>query len=116
MNVSLSQAKKLARMLLKQNDSRSWRQIAQQDYCNRVNYATLNRIANSKGTWLPKDPEILTALGLLKPRSPFAVLPKWFDRTPEALAWFNGQREKVKGMGKETRDFVKASRTGKVMR
>lgn len=85
----------------------SWREIAHHAYGEKVNFATLNRIANSKGAWLPKDEKILTALGLLKPRSPFAVLPKWFDRTPEALAWFNGKKQIVKDMNTNTREALR---------
>jgi hypothetical protein len=70
MNVSLAKAKKLARSLLRENrkNGRSWRVIAREDYSDRVNYATLNRFANSKGTWIPKDEHILIALGLITPR------------------------------------------------
>ena len=37
-----------------------------------VKPGTLNRIANEKGNWLPKDVEILVALGLKKVREPKA--------------------------------------------
>lgn len=109
MKPASSKAKKLARSLLRENRSRSWRRIAAEDYQDKVNYATLNRIAISRGAWLPKDEKILTILGLKKQRSPFAILPKWFVRTDEALQFFNGQRAKVKQMGKDTRmEVVKA--------
>ena len=105
--ISLLRAKSIARRLLRENrHGRSWRQIAREDYCNRVNYATLNRFANGKGEWIPKDENILLALGLIKPRSPFAILPKWFDRSEDALAWFKGKREKVKEMHQDTREAM----------
>jgi len=59
----------LAERLLSENRSgRSWRAIAREDYRNRVNFATLNRIANSGGAWLPKERKILRALGLVERR------------------------------------------------
>ena len=97
-------AKKLARSLLRANRrGYSWRQIAA-DYPG-VHFATLNRIANSGGEWLPKDDETLIALGLkkLKPTGP--RLPSWLQ--PEALPWYIGQREKVKGMHKEMKEEIK---------
>jgi len=35
-----------------------------------IKAGTVNRIAKSKGAWIPKDCEILIALGLKKPRKP----------------------------------------------
>lgn len=106
MKISMSLAKRTAVGLLRKNRSRSWRTISREDYQGRVNHATLNRFANSKGAWVPKDEKILRALGLIKPRSPFAGLPKWFERTDEALSFFNGQRAKVKQMSADTRNEV----------
>jgi len=65
-------AKRLARslLILNQDLGMSWREIAHHAYGDKVHFATLNRIAKSKGSWLPKDCEILTALGLKKPRKP----------------------------------------------
>lgn len=109
-------ARKLAKLLLRENNKygRSWRDIAgdfppNDDGKCLIKAGTLNRIANSNGEWLPKDESILLMLGLIKlpkPRSPFAGLPKWFERTDAALAWFNGQREKVKQMNTNTRASV----------
>lgn len=64
-----SKAKTLARRLLRENKhGRSWRTISREDYNGNVNHATLNRIANSKGEWLPKDEGLLMTLGLKRER------------------------------------------------
>jgi hypothetical protein len=42
--------------------------IAREDFANKVNHSTLCRFAISQGAWLPKDPQILLALGLIKER------------------------------------------------
>jgi hypothetical protein len=83
-------AKRLAKRLLNENArGRSWRKIAREDYGDKVNFATLNRIAKSGGEWIPKNKEILVALGLSKPRSKFprpAWLLKWY-RLPKDERW-----------------------------
>lgn len=64
-----SKAKTLARRLLRENKhGRSWRTISREDYNGKVNHATLNRIANSKGEWLPKDEGLLITLELKRER------------------------------------------------
>lgn len=72
-----SKAKTLARTLLRENrkNKRSWRVQAREDYGGKVNHATLNRIARTKGEWLPKDPNILIALGLKQPRKTKEIKP-----------------------------------------
>lgn len=75
-----SKARALARRLLRANKKtrshagRSWRVIAREDYGGKVNHATLNRIANSEGAWLPKDKALLILLGLKKERKPMKKL------------------------------------------
>ena len=87
MSLSMSRARKLAKRLLNENShGRTWRKIAEEDYQNKVNYATLNRFAKSEGEWTPKDKEILAALGLYKPRAPYprpAWLYKWYHMPKE---------------------------------
>jgi hypothetical protein len=111
MNVASSKAKKLARSLLRKNrDGKTWRQIAQEDYQGRVSFATLNRLAINRGEWIPKDEEILSILGLLTIRSPYAIMPRWFNRTPEALTWFLHTRGLAKGIADSTRAAQQASK------
>ena len=72
MNYSIK-AKKLARRLLRENKrGRTWRVIAREDFDNQVNYATLNRIAREKGSWIPKDERLQIILGLRQPCAPCA--------------------------------------------
>lgn len=107
MNISSAKAKKLALSLLRENRSgRSWREIAANNFGGQVHYATLNRIAIHKGDWLPKDEKILDLLGLITKRSPYAVMPRYFNRMPEALAWFLRKRELAKGLSDETRHLT----------
>lgn len=56
-------AKKLAKRLTAlYKKNQSWRKVAEQ--FPGVNFATLNRIATHKGTWLPKNKSILEQLGI----------------------------------------------------
>jgi hypothetical protein len=102
--VGSSKAKRLARELLKKRAQRgNWRDVQEYDYPS-VNFATLNRIANSKGEWLPKDEEILKVLGLVTVRSPYAVMPRWWNRTPDSLRVFKYIGNQAKIIANETRD------------
>lgn len=109
-SVSKARARKLANWLLKENrrNGRSWRDIAgdfppsDEGKCI-VKAGTLNRIANSKGAWLPKDDAILKLLGLLTTRSPYAILPRWWERTPESLRLFRYIRNQTQVLSNETR-------------
>jgi hypothetical protein len=72
----------------------SWRQISEEFYSG-VPAGTLNRIAKSGGTYLPKDRRILRALGLIQAR------PK--------RVWLPGERKvqrKIGGMAKRTEEAV----------
>jgi hypothetical protein len=102
-------AKRLASALLRENRrGRSWRTIARDDYGDRVNFATLNRIAISKGDWLPKDEEVLKVLGLVTTRSPYAVMPRWWERSPDALRMFKYIGNQAKIIANETREAQNA--------
>lgn len=102
MTVAKAKALKLANTLLRQNrDGMSWRTLARH---YGVVAGTLNRIANSRGEWLPKDTEILKKLGLVTERSPYAIMPRWWERTPGALEKFKATREKVKKLSDDTRE------------
>lgn len=80
----------LADWLILENRSRSWRKIAKECFPPIVKAGTLNRIANSRGAWIPKDKEILIALGLReKP-----------EETPE---WLRKIRKRIAIMAKQTR-------------
>jgi hypothetical protein len=65
--VSKARARKLAISLLRQNKEIPWRDL---ENTYKVAAGTLNRIAKSHGAWLPKDENILIALGLKTPCKP----------------------------------------------
>jgi len=93
----MGKARKLARMLLRENRAgRSWRVIAKDDFQGQVNYATLNKLANSRGTWIPKDECILIALGLMEPHKPKLIQPP----PPE---WLQRVRKNIAVMARQTR-------------
>jgi hypothetical protein len=84
----------LAKRLLSENHAgRSWRRIAREDYADQVHFATLNRIANSEGEWVPRSRKTLRVLGLL-------------DRKPEDPPWLKQRRRAIRKMVKETKKAV----------
>src|SRR5574343_1025110 len=90
-------AQETARRLLDEHGcGRSWRQIAREDYGNRVNFATLNRFALHGGEWIPKDRKIQEALGLVEPK-------------PETPAWLKRRKTAIAKMAKETRKALKVN-------
>lgn len=99
--VSKTRARKLAISLLRQSKKSTWRELAE---VYGVKAGTLNRIANSRGAWLPKDESILEKLGLLTVRSPYAIMPRWWKRTPEALRMFRYIRDQARILSNETRN------------
>ena len=80
---------------------KSWR-IIQRDYYPEVSYQTLNRFAMDK-TYIPAGDDIRQALDLFADQNPYGILPRWYQRTPEALAYFNGKREQIKAMFTEAK-------------
>jgi hypothetical protein len=115
MSISKARARKLAKRILRDNKKgRSYRVMTREDYPmlgadgkQIIKPGTLNRFANSRGEWVPKDCEILVALGLKKPLEPRPLLPPWFHQTPEALEWFTRKKERIKQMSRETRQSAK---------
>lgn len=83
-------ARKLAQELKARNNlGESWRAIAdafprRPDGSQIVKAGTLNRIALTNGEWVPRDREILIALGLIQSRKP-ADQPEWLRRTKKAI-------------------------------
>ena len=95
MSKSNDRALELAKRLLDENRrGRSWRCIAREDYGNKINFATLNRIAIHAGEWVPHDKKILQMLGL-------AIERKKADEHTKAV------RRKINRMARETRKALK---------
>jgi hypothetical protein len=93
-------AKTIARRLLRQNrgtasiTARPWRQIAREDYQDKIPNGTLSRFALSDGEWLPKD-EYQILLGLKRaPRTQeHAPYKDLFDMPANLLLWKLVNRE-----------------------
>ena len=80
--------RRFAKWLLRENKKgRSYRQIAR-DFAPIIKAGTLNRIAKTRGEYMPKDENILIALGLKKPRKvkEKVILPKWLIRIKKHIA------------------------------
>jgi len=113
--------KQTARALLRANRKLgfSWRQIEKHGYQDNdvvilpgVNNTTICRFAKSKGTWLPKDKEILKLLGLYHEKQP---RPKsiWDMSAVELLHSLKHRTTYQPTMTqKELREFVRACKQG----
>ena len=99
--IDKAKARKFAKSLFLKNRNRvSWRALSR---IHGIAAGTLNRIAKSDGKWLPKDETVLEKLELLKDRSPYGIMPRWWKRTPEALQVFKYVRNQARIIANETR-------------
>jgi len=104
-------AKKAARRLMNENSKgRSWREIAEHDYGNRINFALLNKFALRDGEWIPEDLETQRLLGLY--RKPRRITPGYMNNDDKAQSWTLWMRELVKGIRPATpKELVKYKST-----
>lgn len=86
---------------------RSWRKIAAEYYGGEVSHGLLQRFAKEPD-YIPQDERIQKALDLPTPKNPYRILPRWYKRTPEALAFFNNKRAQIKQMQNEQNQQRKA--------
>jgi hypothetical protein len=94
----IDRAETLAKRLLSENQSgRSWRKIAREDYGDKVNFATLNRIAIHDGKWVPKSRKIQRVLGLIEPK-------------PEEFTGQKKIKSRIRGMVKATKKALCSTR------
>ena len=71
-------AKDLAKYLnLRHAELHSWRKVAAEYHSPLVKPGTLNRIAKSKGKYIPNDKSILAILGLLTEPE---LIPEWLKK------------------------------------
>jgi hypothetical protein len=91
----MNKAQKLARQLKRKAKTRSWRQIAREDYDGRIHFSVLNKIANTDGKYIPPDKETRYLLGLYKPRP---ITPRTINNNEQGQSWTLYMREKVKSM------------------
>jgi hypothetical protein len=92
-------AKKLATSLLRKNRTRTWREIAAQDYGNKIHFSVLNKIAKSRGAYIPSDKPTQYLLGLYKPRS---LSPKTITNDDRGQSWTLYMRQLIKSLGTPT--------------
>lgn len=90
-----AKTKKLVRELLRKKRTRTWRQIAEQDYGGKIHFSVLNRIVVTGGAYLPTSREQLYLLGLYKPRR---MTPKTIANTEAGQSWTLYMRSLVKGI------------------
>jgi hypothetical protein len=117
----MATAKQAARALFRANRKKdlSWRDIERHGYQADdiiikpgINATTLCRVAKSKGTWLPKDIEILKLLGLHHEKQP---RPKsiWDMSANELLHSLKHRQPYQPTMTqKQLREFVRACKAG----
>lgn len=74
----------------------SWRKLAR-DYYEGVSFQVLARFA-TEAEYVPTDEGLLKALDLITPPNPYRGMPRWWERTPKALAFFTRKKEQVKQM------------------
>ena len=87
---SVRKAKRLAKLILEANKTgMTYREM--QRICG-VKAGTINRFAKAKGTWLPKDKQILLALGLVSIR-----VRQIIDMPKKELLWRLENREITRG-------------------
>lgn len=72
---------------------------------DQISFQALGRFINERG-YIPKDEKVCKLLDLYADPNPYRGLPKWYKRTPEALAFFNEKREQIKAMYNEAKAQV----------
>ena len=109
MSISKTRARKFAEHVLREHEIRSYRCIARDDFSSVradgsriVKAGTLNRIAKAGGDWIPKDPEILVALGLKKKPEPTVPAP-----APSLEWWGRLEKKAVQVMVNKTKKSLK---------
>ena len=69
---------------------------------DQISFQALGRFINERD-YIPKDEKVCKLLDLYADPNPYRGLPKWYKRTPEALAFYNGKREQIKRMYDEAK-------------
>lgn len=117
----MATAKQTARALFRANrkDNKSWPCLSREGLeaddvkvLPGIAAGTLCRVAKSKGTWLPKDIEIIKLLGLYQEKQP---RPKsiWDMSAVELLHSLNHRQPYQPTMKqKELRDYIRACKQG----
>ena len=73
---------------------------------NGMTFQSLGRFISEKD-YVPKDEAVCKLLDLYADPNPYRSLPKWYKRTPEALAFFNTKRIQIKQMYNEAKEQMR---------
>jgi len=106
----LSQAKikkRRAQLRLLYGIEKSWRVISR-DYYPEVTFQTLQAFADKGRNYVPANEQAREALDLYADHNPYRGLPRWYKRTPEALAFVTTKKEQIKQMQEEAKKQRKA--------
>jgi hypothetical protein len=95
----MNKAKKLARQLQLKAQTRTWRDIAEQDYDGRIHFSVLNRIAKTNGAYIPADHATQYLLGLYRPRR---MTPKTIVNDDRGQSWTHHMRHLIKSIRTDT--------------
>lgn len=97
---------------LQQEKNLSLRQMAKA-LKNKITFQALGRFISEKN-YIPKDEAVCKLLDLYADPNPYHGLPKWYNRTPEALNFFNEKRMQIKQMSNDAKNTrVNIMRTAK---
>lgn len=80
----------------------SFRQMSDEIFGGKVSFQVLGRFAKEKD-YVPVDEEVLKALDLITPPNPYRVLPRYFQRTKEALAFYRHQGDLIRKAGADAK-------------
>ena len=105
----IKQRKKAIKNLYEQMPVPSWRVLAREIFQDKIKHGVLNKFA-MKPHYVPADPEILEELGLIKKPNPYRPLPKYYKRTPQALAYYQHTADLIRRTGAVAKRLLKEAR------
>ena len=101
MKANMVKARKAARKLLRENrHGRTWREIAETDFGNKIHFSVLSKFAHADGVYIPGDVQSRILLGIY--RKPRRLTPATIYNSEMGQSWTLWMRELVKGMRTET--------------
>ena len=105
----IKQRKKAIKNLYDQMPTPSWRDLSRDIFQEKIKHGVLHRFATKPG-YIPADPEILEELGLIKKPNPYRPLPKYYKRTPQALAYYQHTADLIRKTGAAAKKILKEAR------
>ncbi len=83
-------------------------------YNNAITFQNLGRFINERD-YTPASLEVCKALDILADPNPYRGLPKWYQRTQEALDFFNTKRVQIKQMAISAKAEIARHRNGETI-